>query len=227
MERPKGFTLIELLIVIAIIAVLAAILFPVFASAKGSAKRTSALSNIDQIGKALQLYLNDYDDTLPFRFPPQPTWPGYGAVLYVVSPHGWDLTIGQYLKNPDVWYSPEDRLADKGYTSFTVNEQLAFSWSMSSFARPAEAIYMTDRTDVAGQPPTDVYAWWTFIDQMTFQESDLPGTVDPVTVASQIDPIRYVGNTGIYMFLDSHVLATNFFRTWGDASHNWHLATKP
>jgi len=59
----KGFTLIELLVVIAIIAILAAILFPVFAQAKLAAKKTTGLNQTKQIGIALQLYLNDFDDT--------------------------------------------------------------------------------------------------------------------------------------------------------------------
>jgi len=65
----RAFTLIELLVVIAIIAILAAILFPVFAQAKEAAKRTSCLSNLNQLGKASMMYLADYDDTLyPHRF---------------------------------------------------------------------------------------------------------------------------------------------------------------
>ncbi len=58
----RGFTLIELLVVIAIIAILAAILFPVFASAKESAKKTTALSNVKQLTTASIMYATDYDD---------------------------------------------------------------------------------------------------------------------------------------------------------------------
>src|SRR5882724_457674 len=67
MERSnrQGFTLIELLVVIAIIAILAAILFPVFAQAREKARQTSCLSNNKQIGLAVLMYAQDYDEYYP------------------------------------------------------------------------------------------------------------------------------------------------------------------
>src|SRR5438067_87743 len=61
----RGFTLIELLVVIAIIAILAAILFPVFAQAREKARAISCVSNLNQIGKATMMYVQDYDETYP------------------------------------------------------------------------------------------------------------------------------------------------------------------
>jgi prepilin-type N-terminal cleavage/methylation domain-containing protein/prepilin-type processing-associated H-X9-DG protein len=63
----RAFTLIELLVVVAIIAVLAAILFPVFNQAKAAAKASACLSNMNQIGIGVQLYTAMWDDRLFFR----------------------------------------------------------------------------------------------------------------------------------------------------------------
>jgi prepilin-type N-terminal cleavage/methylation domain-containing protein/prepilin-type processing-associated H-X9-DG protein len=63
--RRAGFTLIELLVVIAIIAILAAILFPVFAQAREKARQSVCTSNHKQLGTALQMYIQDYDETFP------------------------------------------------------------------------------------------------------------------------------------------------------------------
>ena len=65
LSKSKGFTLIELLVVIAIIAILAAILFPVFAQAREKARQTTCLSNSKQIGLAMFMYTEDYDEVFP------------------------------------------------------------------------------------------------------------------------------------------------------------------
>ncbi len=63
--RQRAFTLIELLVVIAIIAILAAILFPVFAQAREKSRQAVCLSNTKQMGLALTMYAQDFDETLP------------------------------------------------------------------------------------------------------------------------------------------------------------------
>ncbi len=65
-RRGRGFTLIELLVVIAVIAILAAILFPVFAQARDAARKTACTSNLKQIGVALSMYAQDFDETFPW-----------------------------------------------------------------------------------------------------------------------------------------------------------------
>ena len=64
-KARAAFTLIELLFVIAIIAILAAILFPVFARARENARRSSCQSNLKQLGLGIMQYTQDYDERLP------------------------------------------------------------------------------------------------------------------------------------------------------------------
>lgn len=63
--RRHAFTLIELLIVIAIIVIIVALLFPVFASAREGARRSECASNLRQLGLAWTEYVQDYDELGP------------------------------------------------------------------------------------------------------------------------------------------------------------------
>jgi prepilin-type N-terminal cleavage/methylation domain-containing protein/prepilin-type processing-associated H-X9-DG protein len=71
----SGFTLIELLVVIAIIAILAAILFPVFAQAREQGRKATCASNLKQIGVAIAMYAQDFDERFPNTGNPQ-LWQG-------------------------------------------------------------------------------------------------------------------------------------------------------
>ncbi len=83
----KGFTLIELLVVIAIIAILAAILFPVFASAREKARQTSCLSNVKQMGLATMLYVQDSDEKFPTGTYETDTPPVYVYWFDIIMPY--------------------------------------------------------------------------------------------------------------------------------------------
>jgi prepilin-type N-terminal cleavage/methylation domain-containing protein/prepilin-type processing-associated H-X9-DG protein len=102
-----GFTLIELLVVIAIIAILAAILFPVFASARESARKTSCLSNTRQMGNALSMYLQDYDETFhKGAGMNSAAINGFGADTSIDGWTNWPWFYGPYVKNVDVFNCP-------------------------------------------------------------------------------------------------------------------------
>ena len=60
-----GFTYLALLLVLAIIAILAALLFPVLSAAKAKAKRTQCLNNLKQVNLGVHLYASENDDVLP------------------------------------------------------------------------------------------------------------------------------------------------------------------
>src|SRR5438876_2719049 len=101
--KQKAFTLIELLVVIAIIAILAAILFPVFAQARDKARQASCLSNEKQIGYALMMYKQDYDETwcLVFSQPGKPVgWPSPPfSTRYRKDEILWYAWLYPYTKN--------------------------------------------------------------------------------------------------------------------------------
>jgi prepilin-type N-terminal cleavage/methylation domain-containing protein len=90
-----AFTLIELLVVIGILAILAAILFPVFLRAKEAAKASSCASNIRNLALAVELYQIDHDG----RFPLAAYADGPGFLL-------WHDMTDPYLNNKQVWHCP-------------------------------------------------------------------------------------------------------------------------
>ncbi len=64
-KRTLAFTLIELLIVIAVIAIMAAILFPIFVRVREKGRQTACGSNLRQLGIAVTQYAQENDGFLP------------------------------------------------------------------------------------------------------------------------------------------------------------------
>ncbi len=108
-SKKSGFTLIELLVVIAIIAILAAILFPVFAQAREKARAITCVSNLNQIGTALMMYTQDYDEAYP--------------EASFMANTGWYLWSSQeciqpYLKSTAVYQCPDDTFVPQTAAQF-------------------------------------------------------------------------------------------------------------
>ncbi len=161
-NRPHnrtGFTLIELLVVIAIIAILAAMLLPALSRAKEEGKRTACLSNVRQIGFALNLYTNTQDDKMPSAItygstPRQPnTAPHtdrYGGVAK-------DLAIS----NPKVFWCPSDPLNKPSSPVIRSNDYTSYRYRFviwdnsvrfpglktSAFGKPAGQVVYHENVD--------------------------------------------------------------------------------
>ncbi|MGE0001703.1 MAG: prepilin-type N-terminal cleavage/methylation domain-containing protein [Fimbriimonadaceae bacterium] len=110
----KAFTLIEVIVVVTIIAVLAAIIFPVFARAKASAKQASCISNLRQIAVALSSYMVDSDGVFPHAVDPidktrPEIWDRYPEFRARI-PYMPDLdeVLQPYVKNREVFHCPAD-----------------------------------------------------------------------------------------------------------------------
>jgi prepilin-type N-terminal cleavage/methylation domain-containing protein/prepilin-type processing-associated H-X9-DG protein len=151
--RQSGFTLIELLVVIAIIAILAAILFPVFAQARAKARQAACLSNMKQIGTALTMYAQDYDEMLPLNdyvgngLGPLPGWRDpragdswcSGTYPYVKNLQIYVCPEAVLYRDGSVWQSPDK--PEDGAVSYLMN-YVTRGRALAAIPAPAELIFL-------------------------------------------------------------------------------------
>lgn len=130
-----GFTLIELLIVIAIIALLAAILFPVFGRARANARRAACQTHLRQIGLAFAQYTADYDEHYPLNSW-CPAWaPGCGSATPPTAdrPTLWYHALNPYVKSVQIYNCAEFGSAPQ-YTDATgawvYNSASSYGWNV-------------------------------------------------------------------------------------------------
>jgi prepilin-type N-terminal cleavage/methylation domain-containing protein/prepilin-type processing-associated H-X9-DG protein len=176
----KGFTLIELLVVISIIAILAAILFPVFARARENARRASCMSNLKQWGMAQLQYSQDYDEKLSGMR----VFQNGSTTAYV----HWHRLLEPYAKSRQLEYCPNGTPnSDPTYTSYGYNYLLGdqgvvtggYSVSLSAIQSVSETVMLADsyygNSLMLGSYymyPPSVFAastqrWWEFRDIST------------------------------------------------------------
>ena len=127
--NPRAFSLIELLVVIAIIAVLAALLLPVISKSKEQGRSTACLSNLRQIGIALQLYVQDHDNKMPMM---------YDALISTnAAPtnNTIDVVLSNYVGAAHVLACPSDR------KDFFAQTKSSYAWN--SLINAQDADHMT------------------------------------------------------------------------------------
>ena len=171
-KLQPGFTLIELLVVIAVIAILVAILFPVFSRARENGRRASCLSNLHQLNLAFIQYTQDYDEMLagatdgPGGVGRSGGWIYFGAFGANNTPRAYDASRGSvapYIKNVQVFVCPSDSQGRDSGNSYAYNSCLVTRTpggfnpgrSLAAFANPAswmllgeEASWSKDETNV-------------------------------------------------------------------------------
>ena len=175
--KKKAFTLIELLVVIAIIAILAAILFPVFATAREKARQTACASNLKQIGIAMVQYYQDYDEFLPMgdsnaggnagvclaAYPAplfnnslnqiQPMWMGY-IYPYTKSTDIYYCGSGPTAKDSTNWTAAKINNAQIAY-GYTYNPEVLLQPFLTSPAGGGNATFNVDCSIASGAVPVE------------------------------------------------------------------------
>jgi len=126
-----AFTLIELLVVVALIAILCAIVFPVFARVREAGRRATCLSNIRQLGMAFALYTQDHDGAFPNNSDPYlwvgkrfrwPIMPYVGAGLRDRGDGSFSSTSGQ----SSILRCPSDAVGGSGFDATSYGYSAAF-----------------------------------------------------------------------------------------------------
>jgi prepilin-type N-terminal cleavage/methylation domain-containing protein len=146
-RRESGFTLVELLVVVALLAILAGLLFPVFSQVRRRAHQTSCLSNLRQVGMAMRLYLADWDGIYPYdqgpRYTPSRILDTQAREFPSDRSNRWDAAplvrvLTPYVRNDGIWLCPQlpERVPEIGAgTNYEVNAFLAVN-SIPNAGRP-------------------------------------------------------------------------------------------
>ena len=172
----RAFTLIEILVVIAIIGILSAILFPVFGRARENGRKTACLSNMKQLGIAFQQYQQDSRGKYPLAANFQAWAPGYGH--WVTGTAGDDQSLAApeaangdfpyntgkqadvtqgalfpYVKSTAVYICPSNRDGKDKRLTYSMNCAVS-GLSSSRITSPGDIVLLVDE-----QYATDGYFW--------------------------------------------------------------------
>jgi prepilin-type N-terminal cleavage/methylation domain-containing protein len=146
----RAFTLIEVMVVLAIIVIMMAMVYPAFTTISERAKATKDMSNLRQVGLAMQTYLNDKDDVLPAIN----AAPGIGTDLIPVI---YPKYIGKTRK---VFQSPFDKRpaseTDSAPVSYGINQNMydLINGNMTKVVSPSSTILIAPNYGVGSTGST-------------------------------------------------------------------------
>ena len=176
-----GFTLIELLIVVAIVALLAALLFPVFASVRARGRQTACLSNLHQLSLAVVQYAQDSDDHYPYAGDPSDLetngwqnwmhgkyWPAISEMHF--QDRNLPNVMNAYVNDRELWHCPADTGFDLG-GSF---EDTPMNAHPSCFQAYGMSYLYTTLLALDGQTLSGVRAWSRKSPYSEHEPADIP-----------------------------------------------------
>jgi prepilin-type N-terminal cleavage/methylation domain-containing protein/prepilin-type processing-associated H-X9-DG protein len=222
-QRRAGFTLVELLVVVAVIAILAAILFPVFARAREKARQTKCLSNLRQVGLALRMYVDDYDGLYPTVLA-EDTSPDTPGAFDLNAVADWTEMIADHLKDKQIQRCPSDLAPAAGFeSSYALNAWFEYHLTQNDVTHQSDTILLAERLNNAEtEKHSEHFVWWLW------QGKTWPpaATPDPTQAASQeLALIRHNGQSN-YMFADGHLKSLPFAATWKPGKDNPYWPTR-
>lgn len=209
MKPHSAFTLIELLTVIAIIAVLAAILFPVFAQAREKARQTVCLSNLRQLGTAFAMYVQDADESFPLTShaaSEESVWT-YSLYTYTQS----TSLLRCPSDNSTNWY-PETTINAR-FTSYGINDWMdeypgGGILALAQVKSPSDTVYAAEMADNIAEDHFHARYWRQ---KDTAYPTQADWSFEPAGTA--LARRRHQGGAN-YFYCDGHAKWSRFESLW-------------
>ncbi|MBQ0104798.1 MAG: prepilin-type N-terminal cleavage/methylation domain-containing protein [Armatimonadetes bacterium] len=145
----KGFSLIELLVVMAIIAILSAVIFPIMTSVREKTQQSKCIQNMKQIGMALEMFRSD-NKKYPSGLAPEIEYNDDGTVVPMEETFG-NLLENDYLKSYSVLHCPmDDRFEDTQKVCHVEYDSNNVSISKDLYAYSSYEKYINDDSQMDG-----------------------------------------------------------------------------